>query len=93
MPMADSRPPIVVGMRQTSSATSATVSTVVPGVLPERPEGHRRHQEDDGQAGQQDRERDLVGRALALGALDEGDHPVEEGLARVGRDRGPRAGR
>ena len=33
MPMADSRPPIVVGMRQTSSATRATVSTVVPGEL------------------------------------------------------------
>ena len=34
MPMADSRPPIVVGMRQTSRATSATVSTVVPAYSP-----------------------------------------------------------
>ena len=33
-------------------------------------------------------ERDLVGRALALRALDEGDHPVEERLAGIGRDRG-----
>ena len=32
--------------------------------------------------GEQDRQRDLVRRALALGALDEGDHPVEERLAR-----------
>ena len=31
-------------------------------------------------------ERDLVRRLLALRALDEGDHPVEERLAGVGRD-------
>ncbi len=37
--------------------------------------------------GEQDRQRDLVRRPLSLGALDEGDHPVEEGLAGVGRDR------
>ena len=30
MPMADNRPPIVVGMRQTSRATRATVSMVAP---------------------------------------------------------------
>ena len=76
----------MVGMRQTSRATRATVSTVVPAYSAERPERHRRHQEDDRQAGEQDRERDLVRRPLALRALDEGDHPVEEGLARVGRD-------
>ncbi len=34
MPIADSRPPIVVGMRQTSSAIRATVSTVVPAYKP-----------------------------------------------------------
>ncbi len=34
MPMADSRPPMVVGMRQTRSATSATVSTLVPAYWP-----------------------------------------------------------
>ena len=31
------------------------------------------------------------GRALALGALDEGDHPVEERLARIGGDRDDQA--
>ena len=31
-------------------------------------------------------ERDLVGRPLPLGALDERDHAVEERLARIGRD-------
>ena len=56
-----------------------------PGVEPERPEGDGRHQEHDGQPGQQDRQGDLVRGALPLRALDEGDHPVEERLARVGR--------
>ena len=56
------------------------------GVVAERPEGHRRHEEDDRQPGQQDREGDLVRRPLPLGALDERDHPVEERLARIGRD-------
>ena len=31
-------------------------------------------------------ERDLVGRPLPLGALDERDHAIEERLARIGRD-------
>ena len=77
---------MVVGMRQTRSATRATVSTIVPAYDAERPQRHDGHQEDDRQARQQDREGDLVGRALALGALDQGDHPIEERLARVGRD-------
>ena len=42
----------------------------------------RREHEDDGQAGQQDVERDLVRRLLPLGALDQPDHAVEEGRAR-----------
>ncbi len=43
-------------------------------------------QEDDREAGEQDVQRDLVRRLLALGAFDQRDHAVEEGLARVGRD-------
>ena len=39
-------------------------------------------QEDDRQAGQQDGEGDLVGRLLALGALDQRDHAVEEASRR-----------
>ena len=38
------------------------------------------------EAGQQDRQRDLVRRPLALGAFDERDHAVEERLAGIGRD-------
>ena len=40
-------------------------------------------EEDDGQRHQQDRQRDLVGRLLALGVLDHRDHAVDEGLARI----------
>ncbi len=52
-------------------------------------EGQQRHggeQEDDRQRRQQDVEGDLVGRLLALGALDHRDHPVEERLAGVRGD-------
>ena len=49
----------------------------------ERLQRHDREQEDDRQPGEQDVERDLVRRLLALGALDERDHPVEEALARL----------
>ena len=52
----------------------------------ERLEADHREQEDDGEPGQQDGEGDFVGRPLTGGALDEGDHPVDEGLARIGRD-------
>ena len=41
-----------------------------------------REHEDDGQADQQDIERDLVRRLLPLGAFDQPDHAVEEGRAR-----------
>ncbi len=52
----------------------------------ERLQGDDREQEDDGQRGEQDVERDLVGRLLSGRALDEGDHAVDEGLAGLGRD-------
>ena len=44
-------------------------------------DGHGREHEDDGQAGEQDVERDLVRRLLPLGALDQLDHAVDEGRA------------
>ena len=86
MPIADSRPPMVVGMRHTRSATSATTPTVGARVGRERPQRDGREQEHEREPGEQDREGELVGRLLALRALDEPDHPVQEGLARVGRD-------
>ncbi|MGY4415490.1 hypothetical protein ACVWW4_007226 [Bradyrhizobium sp. LB7.1] len=42
--------------------------------------------EDDGEAGQQDVERDLVWRLLPLGALDQLDHAVDEGRTLSCRD-------
>ena len=56
------------------------------GVDRERLQRHGREQEDDREPGEQDVERDLVRGLLALGALDEGDHAVEERLAGPGGD-------
>ncbi len=41
---------------------------------------------DDRQRGQQDVERDFVGRLLPFGAFDHGDHAVKKGFAGVGGD-------
>ena len=86
MPIADSSAPIVVGIRQTSSATRTTTRLLGAGVDRERLQGRGGGQEDDGQAGQQDVQRDLVRGLLPAGALDQGDHPVDEALARPGGD-------
>ncbi len=81
MPIADSSPPIVVGIRQTSSAMStvtddaaSSASRCANGCERRRPPSRKMMRE----AGQQDRERDLVRRLLAAGALDQRDHPVQE---------------
>ena len=55
MPMADSSPPIVVGIRQTSRATSTMIDLLGAGVDGERLQRHDRQQEDDREAGEQDR--------------------------------------
>ena len=51
-----------------------------------RVERRRDDQEDEREGGQHDRQGDLVGRLLPDGPLDQGDHPVEEALPRLGRD-------
>ena len=56
------------------------------GVNRKRCERRDRDDEDDGQACQQDRERDLVRRLLPLRTFDERDHPVEERLAGIRGD-------
>ena len=53
------------------------------GVLAERAQRHDDDEEHDRQAGEQDRQRDLVRRLAPRGALDERDHAVEERLARA----------
>ena len=86
MPMAESKPPMVVGIRQTNSATSTSTRHRAAGIGGEARDGDDREEEDERQAGEQDVERDLVRRLLPLRALDQGDHAVEEGRARLGGD-------
>ena len=86
MPIADSSPPIVVGIRHTSRATRTIDRLLGVRVDGERLQRHDGEQEDDREPGEQDVEGDLVRRLLAVGALDEGDHAVEERLARLGGD-------
>src|SRR5262247_2316793 len=69
MPMAESRPPIVVGISVTSSAASIDREAL---------DRHGRDQENDRHPREQDVERDLVRRLLTLGALDQRDHAIEE---------------
>src|SRR5262245_9296700 len=51
-----------------------------------RQEGGGSEEEDDGETGEEDVESDLVRRLLALGALDERDHAIEERLPRIRLD-------
>ena len=82
MPMAESRPPMVVGIRQTSSATIVVADSRMLGVERQRHQRHAGEQEDDREPDEQDVQRDLVRRLLPRRALDERDHAVEERLAR-----------
>ena len=92
MPMAESSPPMVVGIRQTSSETS----TVTVGAAPapaaftlysgERLQRHHGQQEDQRQPGDHDVQRDLVRRLLPLRAFHQRDHAIEKRLARIRRD-------
>ncbi len=86
MPMAESRPPIVVGIRQTSSEISTKTVCGAVGVDRERLQRDDGEQKDDGQAGEQDVQRDLVRRLLPLGAFDQRDHAVEKRLAGIRGD-------
>ena len=82
MPMAASKAPMVVGIRHTRSAISVGMSSVEVEVPGHRVKRGGDDQEDDRERGQNDRQRDLIGRLLADCPLDQGDHPVEEALAR-----------
>ena len=92
MPIAESRPPIVVGIRQTSSATSTVIVTGSPWparlhrVQRIRQQRRAGEQEDQRELRQQDGQRDLVRRLLPLRAFDHRDHAVEEALAGIARD-------
>ena len=86
--MADNSPPMVVGIRHTNSATSTVMVTGAPALATatlnsENGSKRRgRQQEHQRQRDQQNGQRDFVRRLLPLGALDHGDHAIDEGLAR-----------
>ena len=86
MPIAEMSAPIVVGIRQTSSAISTGIGIDRAGVVGKRLERHHDEQEDERQHREQDVQRDLVRRLLPDGALDERDHAVEKRFARIGGD-------
>ena len=85
MPIADSRPPMVVGISVTSSATSTTTERDRAGIDREATQRDHRDQEDQGEARQQHGKRQFVGGFLALGALDQRDHAVDESRAGLRR--------
>ena len=86
MPIALSSPPIVVGIRQTSSAINTGTENVDAGVNAERLQRHAHEQENDRQRGQQNRQRDFVRRLLAFRAFDHRNHSVEKAVALLHRD-------
>ena len=56
------------------------------GVDGEGLQGNHGQQKDDCQAAEQNAERDFVGRLLARGAFDQGDHAIQKSFAGVGGD-------
>ena len=86
MPMALSKPPIVVGIRQTSSAIRTGTEKFDAGIDAERFQGYADEQKNECERGEQNRERDFVRRFLALRAFHERDHAVEKAVALVHRD-------
>jgi hypothetical protein len=85
MPTAESRPPMVVGISVRRRARPGPGGELDAGIGAEAQQGDDGDQEDQGQAGQQDGERDLVRRLAAVGAFHHGDHAVEEARARLRR--------
>ena len=77
---------MVVGIRQTSRATSVGMSQRQVEVAGHRVERRGDDQEDQRERGQHDRQGDLVGRLLADRPFDQGDHAVEEALPGLGGD-------
>ena len=81
MPMADNRAPMVVGIKRHEQRHQHHHRYRAAGIGRVTRDGDGRKHEDDGEAGQQNVERDLVRRFLPLGALDQPDHAVDEGRA------------
>ena len=86
MPMALNKPPMVVGIRQTSSAMSTASEKIHAGVNAERFQRDDGEQKHDRERREQNRERDFVRRLLAARAFDERNHAVQKTFAGIGGD-------
>ena len=78
MPIADSRAPMVVGIKRDEQRDQHHDRDGAAGIGRIARDRRGREDEDDGQADQQDVERDLVRSLLPLGAFDQLDHAVEK---------------
>ena len=83
MPMADSSAPMVVGISDTSSAISVAIETSVPANSANGRSVTVTTRKTMVKPGEQDAQRDLVRGLAPLGALHQGDHPVQEALPRL----------
>ena len=79
--MALSKPPIVVGIKQTSSAIRTGIEKTRGGINAERLQRDADEQEDERQRGEQNRQRDFVRRLLTARAFDQSNHAVEKAAA------------
>ena len=84
--MAERSPPIVVGIKSYEQRHKDDNRDRASGIDHKARDRRCGENEDDGEPGQQDIERDLVGRSLTLGAFDQLDHAIEERRPRRGRD-------
>src|SRR6201987_835801 len=86
MPMAESSAPMVVGSSVTNNAARDNDRNRALRIRHVARDSRGREHEDDGEADQQDVERDLIRRLLPLRAFHQPDHAVEEGRAGRGGD-------
>ena len=86
MPMADSSPSDRGGDEADQKRDQDKHGLGRTRINRERLQGHDSQQEDDGQSGQENIQRDLVRCFLPLGAFDQGNHAVQEGFPGVRGD-------
>ena len=86
MPMALSKPPMVVGNQANQQRDQHRHGEISAGVDAERFQRHAHEQEDERQRREQNRQRDFVRRLLPLRAFDQRDHAVQEAVALFHRD-------
>ena len=84
--MALSKPPMVVGIRQTSSAIRTGIGKLSGGINAERFQRHADEQENERQRGEQNCQRDFVRRFLTVRAFNQRNHAIEKAVAFLHRD-------